>query len=94
VRPEFTPYVVHWTKAAAHDLRGLAAAVSGRVHAALKRFADSGLGDVREMVGMGGERRMRVGDYRVRFTVHDADRDGGPKVILVLRVAHRREVYR
>ncbi len=33
--------------------------------------------------------RIRVGDYRIVYTVHD-----GRLVVLVLSVAHRREVYR
>ncbi|MES0835596.1 MULTISPECIES: type II toxin-antitoxin system RelE family toxin [Nocardiopsidaceae] len=33
--------------------------------------------------------RVRVGDYRVVYTVHD-----GRLLVLVLSVAHRREVYR
>lgn len=40
----------------------------------------------------GGDRgrwRVRVGDYRVVYAIEDAE-----LVVLVLRVAHRREVYR
>lgn len=33
--------------------------------------------------------RIRVGDYRIVYAVDDADR-----VVLVARIAHRREVYR
>ena len=33
--------------------------------------------------------RLRVGDYRVLYTVDDADRQ-----ITILKVAHRRDVYR
>lgn len=33
--------------------------------------------------------RLRVGDYRVIYEI-----EGGALVVLVLRVAHRREVYR
>ena len=34
-----------------------------------------------------GLRKMRVGDYRVIFTIMDND-------ILILRIGHRREVYK
>ena len=40
----------------------------------------------------GGERgrwRVRVGDYRVVYAIDD-----GELLVLVVRVAHRREVYR
>jgi len=33
--------------------------------------------------------RMRVGDYRIVYAVDDAER-----VVLVARIAHRRDVYR
>jgi len=36
-----------------------------------------------------GLRRIRVGDYRVIYEVHDQE-----LVVLVVRVAHRREAYR
>jgi len=40
----------------------------------------------------GGDRgrwRVRVGDYRIVYVIEDAE-----LVVLVLRVAHRREAYR
>lgn len=42
-----------------------------------------------QLVGGAGERRVRAGDYRIIYEVHD-----GELVVLVLRMAHRREVYR
>jgi mRNA interferase RelE/StbE len=36
-----------------------------------------------------GDYRVRVGDYRVVYAVDDAER-----LVLVARIAHRREVYR
>ncbi|SNS99632.1 mRNA interferase RelE/StbE [Micrococcales bacterium KH10] len=42
-----------------------------------------------ELKGGAGELRIRVGDYRVVYEVIDDE-----LVILVLRVGHRREVYR
>jgi mRNA interferase RelE/StbE len=41
------------------------------------------------MAGPEGFYRIRVGDYRVIYTVED-DR----LIVLVVRIAHRREVYR
>jgi mRNA interferase RelE/StbE len=34
-----------------------------------------------------GARRLRVGDYRVSFTIEPDD------IILIVKIAHRREVY-
>jgi mRNA interferase RelE/StbE len=36
-----------------------------------------------------GDYRVRVGDYRVVYAVDDEER-----VVIVARIAHRREVYR
>jgi len=38
-----------------------------------------------------GEYRFRVGDYRVVF---DVDKQGNIKIILILTVKHRKEVYK
>lgn len=42
-----------------------------------------------QLKGGGGEFRIRVGNYRVVYDVQDDE-----LVVLVLRVGHRREVYR
>ncbi|TDS82320.1 type II toxin-antitoxin system RelE family toxin [Nesterenkonia aurantiaca] len=42
-----------------------------------------------QLSGGAGECRIRVGQYRVVYDIEDAE-----LVILVLRVGHRREVYR
>lgn len=42
-----------------------------------------------QMKGGDGELRIRVGDYRVVYDVRDDE-----LVILVLRLGHRREIYR
>lgn len=44
---------------------------------------------VRPLVGYPDLWRIRVGDYRVIYTIRDAE-----LVVLVLRVAHRSSVYR
>lgn len=43
----------------------------------------------RKLAGGDAEWRIRVGDYRVIYRVQDAE-----LIVLVIRVAHRREVYR
>ena len=74
---------------AAKDLERVAKSDRLRIVAAIDRLADYPLvgsalkGDLR------GLRRLRVGDYRVVYEVRNND-----LVVLVLRVAHRRDVYR
>jgi mRNA interferase RelE/StbE len=40
---------------------------------------------------LGGLYRFRVGDYRVIFSV---DKDGSVTVLTILRVAHRKDIYK
>ncbi|MGH3931945.1 MAG: type II toxin-antitoxin system RelE family toxin [Pseudonocardiaceae bacterium] len=44
---------------------------------------------VKSLVTRPGEYRIRVGDYRVVYEVHD-----GQLLVLIVAVAHRREAYR
>jgi mRNA interferase RelE/StbE len=43
----------------------------------------------KKLVGGGGARRVRSGDYRIVYDIYD-DR----LVVLILRAGHRREIYR
>lgn len=44
---------------------------------------------VKALTGEPGVFRLRVGDYRVLYEVHDNE-----LIVLVLKVGHRRDVYR
>jgi mRNA interferase RelE/StbE len=44
---------------------------------------------VKALTGESGVFRLRVGDYRVLYEIHDDE-----LVVLVLKIGHRREVYR
>jgi mRNA interferase RelE/StbE len=79
---------IAWSDRARADVRRLDRETAMRIFAALQRFAETGLGDVRRLAGDSGELRLRVGDYRVRFT------DAPDKALNILAVRHRREVYR
>ena len=43
----------------------------------------------KQLTASDGIQRVRVGDYRILYTVHD-----DKLVVLVVKIAHRREVYR
>lgn len=79
---------VRWTDAAERDMRGLARDAAARVLRGVIRFAEAGTGNVKALRGS-EELRLRVGDWRVRFTI-----DRAAETLLVLRVLHRREAYR
>ena len=78
---------IRWTPAARDDVRTLDARMQDRVRRGVRRFAEVGQGDVKKLVGTRDEWRLRVGDWRVRFT-RDAD------TLIIKRVQHRREAYR
>jgi mRNA-degrading endonuclease RelE of RelBE toxin-antitoxin system len=59
-----------------------------RIFAALHRFAETGEGDIKKLQGDSGDLRLRVGDYRIRFT------EEPDNVLLIHSVRHRREAYR
>lgn len=79
---------VQWADHARRDMKRLPRDLADRIVRSVLRFADTGQGDVKALVGAEGERRLRVGDWRVRFTV-----DTTADVLTVLRVLHRREAY-
>jgi mRNA-degrading endonuclease RelE of RelBE toxin-antitoxin system len=58
-----------------------------RIFAALHRFAQTGVGDIKRLQGEANELRLRVGDYRVRFIEE-------PDAFHIIRVLHRKEAYR
>jgi mRNA interferase RelE/StbE len=80
---------LEWTPAAERDLRRLDFQVRERIRQAVYRFADSGHGDVVKVQGVAREWRLRVGDWRIRFT-----EDSPGQTIIILRVRPRGEAYR
>lgn len=80
---------VRWRNRAEDDLDALPRQVRQRVVTAIDRLAETGQGPVRKLQGQPAEWRLRVGDWRIRFVF-----DYPNRTIEVLRVLHRREVYR
>jgi mRNA interferase RelE/StbE len=74
---------------ARRDFKRLDGDVARRVVEALARFADTGHGDVVRLQGREREWRLRVGEWRVIYTVQEPG-----KALLVLRVLPRGEAYR
>lgn len=85
-------YLVEFTTAARKQLRGIDPPVRRRVLAALAGLAtDPRPAGCKALAGTqwAGVLRVRVGDYRALYVVEDAS-----VRVLVVAVAHRREVYR
>lgn len=77
-----------WTRPALHDMDRLDRQVAQRVHTALEPLALADEGDIRRLQGVDPPQwRLRVGDWRVRFT-YEAD------TVRVLRVLPRGRAYR
>lgn len=83
-------YRITITRGAAKTFRGLHPQVAARLTAAIHELAEDPhpAGSLR-LSGGDGELRIRVGDYRVIYDVQEDE-----LVVLVLRVGHRREIYR
>ena len=77
-----------WPESVRSELRGIDREAARRILTALTRYGESGEGDVKALAGEWlGFTRLRVGDYRVIFSV-------APEEITVVRVRHRSDVYR
>lgn len=74
---------------AQRELDALGRRTRERIVAALFRLAENPMAAPNVKALVGGGYRLRVGDYRVLFALK-----GEMVVVLVLKVAHRREVYR
>jgi len=82
-------FAVLFSPAAARQLRKLDAPARRRVQGVLQLLADNPRPPrAIQLVGGGGEWRVRTGDYRIIYEIHDQE-----LIVLVLRVGHRRDVY-
>jgi mRNA interferase RelE/StbE len=82
-------YRVEVAPAALRQLRKLDRAALRRVQAAIELLADEPRPTgAKKLVDGGGEWRVRTGDYRVVYQIHD-----NVLLILVVAVGHRREIY-
>jgi mRNA interferase RelE/StbE len=82
------PYRIEWFDEAKADVRTLDRPTAMRIFGGVLHFARSGSGDVGTLHGdMAGAFRLRVGDYRVLFTLVD-------DTMRIFGVRHRSEAYR
>ena len=75
---------------AARQLKKLDIAARRRIQAAIETLAaEPRPTGAKKLVGGDGEWRVRTGDYRIVYEIHD-----GVLLVLVVAVGHRREIYR
>jgi mRNA interferase RelE/StbE len=83
-------YRVTFVPSAARQLRKLDPQARRRIQAAIELLrTDPRPPAATQLVGGGGEWRVRTGDYRIVYEVHD-----GELLVLVLALGRRRDVYR
>jgi mRNA interferase RelE/StbE len=83
-------YQVEFSASAAREFRKLPAAVRMSLAPKIDALARNPRpGGTKKLVGERNGWRLRVGDYRMLFEIHDSDRR-----ILIVTIGHRREVYR
>lgn len=88
--PTASVWKIELTTTAVRQLRKLDGAVRRRIVAAIDRLAVTPRPvGVKALTGHPGLLRIRVGDYRVVYTVRDEQ-----LVVLVIAATHRREIYR
>lgn len=77
-----------WSPQARNDLKEIEREQAIQILMALTRYGQTGEGDIKHLRGkLAGTRRLRVGDWRVRFQERKGD-------IYILAVSHRSEAYR
>ena len=85
-------YTVRFASTATRDFRRLPVQIQDRVRFAIRRLAvNPRPPGVRKLSGNNneGDYRIRVGQYRVLYDLHDAE-----ILVYIVRIGHRREVYR
>lgn len=83
-------YQIEWKESAQKELRKLPHPVVGRIITAVDALAENPFpSGVVKLAGAEHSFRIRVGDYRVIYTVEKA-----VLTIQIVRVRHRRDVYR
>ena len=83
-------YAVNFRRSAEKDLRRLDLTVRRRVMRAIDGLArDPRPAGCRKLVGSENAFRIRIGDYRVIYTVDDA-----VFIVAIERIRHRRDAYR
>jgi len=77
-----------FSDAAKEEIRAIPQHIALNILTAIHRLAESGAGRVKTLQDLDGEKRLRVGDYRVRFT------EEHPDILRIHAVKNRRDAYR
>ncbi len=64
---------IRFSDEARADIRAIPQRIAMNILTAIHRLAETGSGRVKTLQNQGGEKRLRVGDYRIRFTEESDD---------------------
>ncbi|MEO7061068.1 MAG: type II toxin-antitoxin system RelE/ParE family toxin [Lapillicoccus sp.] len=82
-------YRVEVAPCAIRQIRKIDPAARRRIQAAIELLADQPRpGGAKKLLGGEGEWRVRTGDYRIVYEIHDS-----VLLVLVVAVGHRRDIY-
>ena len=83
-------YEVYLEKAAERDLRRLSEKIFGRIVPKIRALAENPRPyGCRKITGSRNDWRIRIGEYRVVYEIEEET-----STVRIMRVRHRREVYR
>jgi len=83
-------YKVELTRSAEKDLRRVDRSKLPSIYSELEKLSsDPRPAGVRKLAGADRTYRVRLGDYRIVYEI-----EGEMLVVLVIRIAHRKDVYR
>lgn len=82
-------YAVELLPSVAKGLSKLERSVQVRIARRIERLAKDPRADAMKLRGADDVWRVRIGDYRILYRIEDER-----LVVLVIRIAHRREAYR
>jgi mRNA interferase RelE/StbE len=82
------PYSIEWLEEARADVRRMDRPTAMRIFEGILHHARTSAGDAEPLHGdMAGSYRLRIGDYRVLFSLHE-------DVMRIFGVRHRSDAYR
>ena len=83
-------YEVYLERSAENDLRRLTPSIFHRILPHIKTLSGNPRpSGCRKITGSSNDWRIRIGDYRIIYEIDDES-----KTVRIMRVRHRREVYR
>ena len=84
-----TTYAIEFVSSVKKDLRKLERKDQTRILATIRKLSDDPRPAASKSLKGTKERRLRVGNFRVIYDIYE-----DKLVVLVIKIAHRREVYR